>query len=112
MLVAMAYMLGCTSRNLATCPMEGFNAGGERKALNIPKRYSIPIIVSTGRPFVRPKDAAAAAAAAATETDSSDDMGMTHGSPAKGSINSTPRYHPKDVVYQDLFGQPASYFAK
>jgi hypothetical protein len=86
--------------------MEGFNAGGVRKALNIPKRYSIPIIVSTGRPFVRPKDAAA------TETDSSDDMGMTHGSPAKGSINSTPRYQPKDVVYQDLFGQPASYLAK
>jgi nitroreductase len=105
MLVAMAYMLGCTSRNLATCPMEGFNASGVRKALNIPRRYSIPIIVSTGRPFVRPKDAAA------TEADSSDDMGMTHGSPSKGSINSSPRYQPKDVVYQDLFGQPASNLA-
>lgn len=102
MLVAMAYMLGCTSRGLTTCPMEGFNAGGVRKALNIPRRYSIPIIVSTGHAYVRPKDAAA------TDPDSSDDMGMTHGSPANGSSNSTPRYQSNDIVYQDMFGKPAT----
>ena len=98
MLVAMAYMLACTSRGLTTCPMEGFNAGGIRKALQIPRRYSIPIIVSTGRAYVRPE------AIAATATDTSDDMGMTHGSPAEGSKNSTPRYDVHDCVYQDTFG--------
>lgn len=102
MLVAMAYMLGCTSRGLSTCPMEGYNAGGVRKALNIPRRYSIPIIVSTGHAYVRPKDATA------TVPDSSDDMGMTHGSPADGSKLSTPRYDFNDIVYQDMFGKPAT----
>ena len=102
MLVAMAYMLGCTSRGLATCPMEGYNAGGVRKALKIPRRYSVPLIVSTGIPYVRPEGAAA------TEPDSSDDIGITHGSPAKGSENSTPRYPVDDILYQDAFGNIAS----
>ena len=82
--------------------MEGYNAGGVRKALNIPRRYSIPIIVSTGHAYVRPKNATA------TVPDSSDDMGMTHGSPADGSKLSTPRYEFNDIVYQDMFGKPAT----
>ena len=101
MLVAMSYMLACTSRGRTTCPMEGFNAGGIRKALGIPRRYSIPIIVCTGRPYIRPQEAAI------TETDTSDDMGMTHGSPAKGSKNSTPRYNVDSIVYQDRYGEPS-----
>ena len=102
MLVAMSYMLGCTSRGLSTCPMEGYNAGGIRRALNIPRRYSIPIIVSTGHPYVRPKDTPA------TDTDTSDDMGMTHASPTDNqSILSTPRYQFHDIVYQDMFGKSA-----
>lgn len=100
MLVAMAYMLACTSRGLATCPMEGFNAGGIRQVLKIPRRYAIPIIVSTGRPYVRPQKVEV------TETDTSDDMGMTHGS--EGSKNSTPRYDAYDVVFQDGFGEESS----
>lgn len=107
MLVAMTYMLGCTSRGLVTCPMEGYNAGGVRRALNIPRRYSIPIIVSTGHAYrrVRPKEDAAAARAD-NYPDSSDDMGMTHASP--GSNYSTPRYEFNDIVYQDTFGNPAT----
>lgn len=102
MLVAMSYMLACTSRGWTTCPMEGFNAGGIRKALGIPRRFSIPIIVSTGRPYIRPEETAI------TETDTSDDMGMTHGSPAKGSKNSTPRYNVDSVVYQDRYGESSA----
>ena len=47
-LVAMTYMLACSSRHLATAPMEGIDAGGIRRVLNIPSRYAIPLIVSTG----------------------------------------------------------------
>ena len=49
-LVAMSYMLACTSRGLATIPMEGLNAAGIRRALGIPRRFAIPMIVATGRP--------------------------------------------------------------
>mmetsp|Transcript_14313 Transcript_14313/g.22342 ORF Transcript_14313/g.22342 Transcript_14313/m.22342 type:complete len:358 (+) Transcript_14313:109-1182(+) len=100
MLVAMTYMLGCTSRGVATCPMEGFNAGGIRKALKIPRRYSIPIIVATGSPYKRPTTVVE------TETDTSDDMGVTHGPPASGSKNATPRYPTEDVFFGDSFGKP------
>jgi nitroreductase len=48
MMVAMTYMLGCSSLGLSTIPMEGFNAGGIRKVIRAPSRYAIPIIVSTG----------------------------------------------------------------
>jgi len=53
MLVAMSYMLLCSSRNLATTPMEGYTTWGVRKALKIPRRYTIPLIVTTGRPYIR-----------------------------------------------------------
>lgn len=69
MLVAMTYMLACASRGLVTCPMEGYNNGGIRKALKIPKRYGIPLIVSTGLPYRK-------------EDDSQDDVGMKHGAVA------------------------------
>ena len=49
--VAMIYMLACTNQNLATCPMEGINAAGIRRVLKIPRRYSIPLIVTTGIPY-------------------------------------------------------------
>jgi nitroreductase len=48
MLVAMTYMLACSSRGLATIPMEGVYAPGVRNVLKVPSRYSIPLIVSTG----------------------------------------------------------------
>jgi len=67
MLVAMAYLLGCTARGIQTCPMEGYCAWGIRRVLKIPRRYSIPLIVATGTAYRRP-----------TQT-SSDDAGMAHG---------------------------------
>ena len=69
---------------LATCPMEGFNIGGVRKSLGIPKRYSIPLIVSTGLPFKR-------------EQERKDDVGMSHG---PGS-SLTKRYASEDVIFEN-----------
>jgi len=49
-MVAMTYMLGCSASGLATIPMEGINASGIRKVLQIPQdRFAIPLIVSTGK---------------------------------------------------------------
>jgi len=89
MLVAMTYMLSCTSAGLATCPMEGFNVGGIRRTLNIPKRYSIPVIVSTGVPFER--DA---------EEEGEDAVGMKHGISPKG-LSLTKRYPSQDVIFMN-----------
>lgn len=94
MLVAMSYMLAATSRGLATCPMEGVWAQGCRRALGVPRRYAIPLIVSTGTPYHTPT----------TETDEADDVGMTHGA---GSGKATPRYPLDDVVFTDTFGSEA-----
>ena len=67
MLFAMMYMLSCTSKNIVTCPMEGFQAAGIKRILHIPQggRFKIPLIVSTGLPY--------------KGNDESDDAGMTHG---------------------------------
>lgn len=88
MLFAMSYMLGCTSRNLATCPMEGYNAGGIRKALGIPRRYAIPLIVSTGKPYMQ-------------KSDISDDVGMSHG---PGGV-ATDRFPANEALFMDFFGK-------
>lgn len=94
MLVAMSYMLAATSRGLATCPMEGLWAQGARRALGIPRRYAIPLIVSTGAPYHTPT----------AGLDEADDVGMVHGA---GSNKATPRYSLRDVVYADTFGSEA-----
>mmetsp|Transcript_63668 Transcript_63668/g.94523 ORF Transcript_63668/g.94523 Transcript_63668/m.94523 type:complete len:106 (+) Transcript_63668:93-410(+) len=95
MLVAMSYMLGCTSRGLSTCPMEGYNAGGIRKVLGIPRRFSIPIIISTGLPYHQHETAA-----------EGDDVGMSHGAPLTSSLGGTctDRFHMDEVVFGDKFG--------
>lgn len=94
MLVAMAYMLACTSRGLATCPMEGFNAGGIRKVLGIPRRYAIPLIVSTGLPYKRE-----------VEEEGFDDVGMGHGPKTQdGSNRSSKRYPVEEVIFENEFG--------
>jgi nitroreductase len=89
MLVGMTYLLACTSKNIATCPMEGYLAWGVRQALHIPRRYSIPLIVSTGRPYVRP-------------TSGTDDAGMTHGNSKE---TATPRFSSDQVIFGDSFGK-------
>jgi nitroreductase len=48
LMVAMTYMLACSSRGLASIPMEGIYASGLRRVLKIPSRYAIPLIVCTG----------------------------------------------------------------
>jgi nitroreductase len=93
MLVAMSYMLGCSSRGLATCPMEGYNAGGIRRALGIPRRYAIPLIISTGHDYH---------IAAAKTDDEPDDVGMSHGSQGRGA---TSRYPAHEVVFANSFGE-------
>ena len=66
MLFAMMYMLSCSSKNVVTCPMEGYQAAGIKKVLNIPQggRFKIPLIVSTGLPY---------------RNEERDDAGMSHG---------------------------------
>lgn len=54
LMVAMTFLLSCTSLHLATAPMEGFNAGGIRRVLRIPARYSIPLIITVGKPISPP----------------------------------------------------------
>ncbi len=93
MLVAMTYMLACSSRGLATTPMEGYNVGGIRKALGIPKRYAIPIIVSTGLPYQREK-----------EEEGYDDVGMGHGPKTSSDGGSTLRYPMEEVIFHNGFG--------
>lgn len=90
MLAAMIYMLACTSRGLATCPMEGIDAAGVRKVLSIPGRYSIPLIVSTGTPYRR----------SVNEVSETDDVGMSHGDDG----NFSPRYKLDEVVFGNAFG--------
>ena len=92
MLVAMTYMLACSSRGLATCPMEGFNVGGIRKELRIPRRFAIPLIVSTGLPYQKEM-----------EEEGFDDVGMEHG-PRNGNSRSTQRYPIEEVIYRNEFG--------
>lgn len=80
MLVAMTYMLCCSSRGLATCPMEGINASAIRKQLKIPKRYAIPLVIATGEPIVKPDTSEA----------------------IKDSANR--RYPMKEIIYSETFG--------
>jgi nitroreductase len=92
MLVAMTYLLGCTSRNLATCPMEGYNVAGIRHVLQIPRRYTIPLIVATGTPYQRETIA--------------DDAGMSHGLP--NTAAGTPRYPTEAMIFGNAFGNGMS----
>jgi hypothetical protein len=126
MLVAMTYILSCTSHGLATCPMEGFDAFGIKKVLGVNPigRYSIPLIVSTGMPYHNrqlpileqqpqqppmklmqqqgEEDALNLADGEEEETTTTDDAGLSHGS---GALLS-PRYPPEDVIYDNAFGMP------
>ena len=100
MLVAMTYMLACTSRGLATCPMEGYDAIGIKRVLGIPTgRYSIPLIVCAGTPYRRE----------ATDggEDETDDAGLSH-----GGRDMSPRYPLEAVVYGNSFGKPATHITE
>jgi nitroreductase len=93
MLLAMSYLLGCTANQLQTCPMEGYNVAGIRRMLQIPRRYTIPLIVATGKAYEY------------GEKEYNDDAGVSHG-PASGknSKGSTPRFPLEDVIFGDSYG--------
>ena len=77
MLVAMTYMLGCTSNGLATCPMEGYDASGICKVLKIPRgRFTIPIIVSTGMPYHSSRQSSSISEEK-EEVEETDDVGLS-----------------------------------
>ena len=84
LLVAMIYLLACSSQQIATIPMEGINASGIRKALKIPSRYAIPLIVSTGT-------------AAKTSTTTTEIQERIESSPSR-------RYPTDQVIYRNVFG--------
>lgn len=84
LMVAMTYMLACASRGLDTIPMEGIHAGGMRRALGVPSRYAIPLIVSTGRELVNEKIESAIAT----------------------SNGVRPRYPMEDMIFNNAFGDP------
>ena len=97
MLVAMTYMLGCTSNGLATCPMEGYDATGICKVLKIPRgRFTIPIIVSTGMPYHSSRQSESASSEG--EEEETDDVGLSHGS------DMSPRYPLEEVVFGNTYG--------
>ena len=48
MLCAMTLMLAATSAGLATLPMEGFDERRVRRALNIPRSHTIPLVIAIG----------------------------------------------------------------
>ena len=79
LMVAMVYMLGCSSHGLATIPMEGIDAPGIRKVLKIPSRYAVPLIVATG-------------VAAKTPSNYFLERGLDR------------RFPRNDVIYDDIFG--------
>eukprot|EP00536_Pseudo-nitzschia_multiseries_P016394 jgi/Psemu1/221195/e_gw1.1100.1.1 len=92
-LVAATYLLGCSARGLDTTPMEGYLSWGIRRSLKIPRRYTIPLVVSTGKAF-------AGGATAATASAASDDAGMAHGNTKE---TATPRFPIDTVVYENGF---------
>jgi nitroreductase len=93
-LVAMTYMLACSSRGLATSPMEGINAAGIRRVLKIPRRYAIPLIVATGIAKQNEHQQQVTTDAASTTSDNS----------PSSVQNPTPRYPAKDVIFFNQFG--------
>jgi nitroreductase len=53
-LSAMTFMLAAESAGLATCPILSFDEGRLKKALSIPRRLVVPLIVALGYPESRP----------------------------------------------------------
>ena len=65
--------------------MEGIDAQGIRSVLGIPRRFGIPLIVSTGTPY----------------RDGLDDAGAS-----QGDREMSPRYPMEEVVFGNSFGCP------
>jgi nitroreductase len=100
MLVAMSYILGCSARGLETTPMEGYLSWGVRKSLRVPRRYTIPLIVSTGRAYTSSSNSNNSSNGTTTTKDGEDDMAMSHGTTPD---TATPRFPIDTVVYENGF---------
>ena len=72
-----SYLFAATSHDLATSPMEGFDARRAMEVLRIPDRYSIPMVVATGYDYEQ-------------------DTEQTR----------TPRLPLEEFVFRDSFGNP------
>lgn len=92
MLFAMMYMLSCTSKNIVTCPMEGYQSRGIKRVLNVPSggRFQIPLIVSTGMPYHTSDKS--------EDESESDDAGMSH-----GGANKQKRFAFDDVIFENKY---------
>ena len=86
--VAMIYMLACTNQNVATCPMEGINAAGIRRVLKIPRRYSIPLIVTTGIPYT-----------------ASEEKEVTSKESSLSKPSQVARYAMEEMIFSNQFGE-------
>jgi nitroreductase len=91
LMVAMTYMLACASRGLDTIPMEGIHGGGIRRALGVPSRYAVPLIVSTGRKYVDPAR-------------NVDETTTVASSGERAAVRQ--RYPMKDMIFSNQFGAP------
>ncbi|MEM7518675.1 MAG: nitroreductase family protein, partial [Planctomycetota bacterium] len=80
MLAAQSYMFAAASHGLATAPMEGFDSNRLRLYLDVPPRYSIPLVVATGYPC-----------------------------PDDQNRPLSPRFPPEDLFFRDSFGVPFSF---
>ena len=78
MLAAQTLLLAATAAGLSSCPMEGFDGRRVRRALRIPRRYSIPLVVAVGHPTPLARDDPVA----------------------------TKRYALEEVAFGDAFGEP------
>jgi nitroreductase len=91
-MVAMNFLLLCTSQGAATIPMEGLNASSIRRVLNIPTRYAIPLMISVGRPYYN------------------DDADATAGGSSSSGVDHqqqpSPRYDANEVIYNNTFRGP------
>ncbi|GMF61927.1 unnamed protein product [Phytophthora fragariaefolia] len=73
---ATTFLYAAQVHGLATCPMEGLEQAKVKKALNIPDRYSIPVVVVLG-----------------------------HENPAAKRTKPLTRFPPKEVFFEGRFGQ-------
>lgn len=86
MLAAMSCMLAATANGLTSCPLEGFDAVRVRRALGIPKRYIIPVLVTVGY---------------------GEEGGEEGGK--QPQHQQTERYHLSEVAFDDGYGTPWSH---